>query len=105
MAELRDIKPKGRVDFHKDMETCYFKDGSALMMVFDESLCPIDFLVISPPGHEEAFTHALSCINACDGWCEETLSHNIESNFPELDLDECDDMANMAIDYFNKQKH
>lgn len=50
---------------------------------------------------DEAMAHALSCIEACDAqgieYDEETLSHNVEGNFPDLDIDECDEVAIAAI--------
>lgn len=49
----------------------------------------------------DAMAHALSCIAACaaEGICydAETLSSNVETNFPELSQDKCDDIARTAI--------
>lgn len=49
----------------------------------------------------DAMKHAAACIETCDAqgieYDEETLSHNIESNFPDLDLDACDEIASTAI--------
>lgn len=49
----------------------------------------------------EAFAYALECISACESqdidYDSETLSHSIECQFPELDIDECDDIAVDAI--------
>jgi hypothetical protein len=46
---------------------------------------------------EDARQRALDCMDACGGWEVETLSHNIESNFPDLDADECDAIAERAL--------
>ncbi len=45
----------------------------------------------------DAQKHAENCLSARDGWDVETLSFNIESSFPELDADECDEIARLAI--------
>lgn len=104
MAELRDIGPEmhgGKVDWKGDCSVCYFRDGSALMMVLDDDLCPSEFLVIAPPGHDEAAAYAAESLVACEAsgvaYDCDTLSHNIESNFPDLDLSECDLIADQAI--------
>lgn len=97
MAEIRDTRPGGRVDFQGDCQTCYFSDGSALMMTFDENFCPTEFLAIAPPGYDDAMAHALACLDSCPGWDHETLSHNLESNFPELELDDCDSIAEAVL--------
>lgn len=94
MAELRCA---GRIDWNGDIEVCRFNDGSSLLMVFDEDLCPVEFLVITSQEQEEATKHAKQCLASCSGWDEETLSHNIESNFPGLDLDVCYEIAGMAL--------
>ena len=48
-----------------------------------------------------ALAHAIDCIEACQAseieYDRETLSHNVECNFPELSIEECDDIANRAI--------
>lgn len=46
---------------------------------------------------QDAIAHAESCAVSADGWTVETLSHNIESSFPELDIDECDEIAEKAL--------
>lgn len=50
---------------------------------------------------EDAMAHASSCIDACNAlgveWDEETLTFNIESNFPELNDDECEEISIKAI--------
>lgn len=48
----------------------------------------------------DAIQQALSCLRSRDGWCVETLSHNISSNCPDLSDDECDDIARAAIAQF-----
>ena len=58
---------------------------------------PFAQAVKSITARDEAERHAVECLAACDGWDEETLSHNIESNFPELDQDECDEIASASI--------
>ena len=49
----------------------------------------------------DAMAHALSCIDACDAegirYDAATLADSIEESFPDLDLDECDDIARAAI--------
>lgn len=49
----------------------------------------------------DAVLHAIQCIDTCDAhgiaYDEETLAFNIESNFPELNLDECDEVAHEAL--------
>lgn len=49
----------------------------------------------------DAREHALTCIDACSAegirYDAETVSSNVETNFPELSLDECDDIARAAI--------
>ena len=49
----------------------------------------------------DAMEHAMSCIDACDAegipYDAETLSFNVETCFPDLSLDECDDIARAAI--------
>lgn len=96
MAELRHVGP---VDWKGDMMVCHFRDGSSLMWVFDDCLCPVEFLVIDNE-HDAAMGYALSCLATRGGWDEETLSHNIESNFPDLDLDDCDEIAATALAKF-----
>lgn len=48
----------------------------------------------------DAMEHARQCLDACGGWEVETLGHNIESSFPDLDPDECDEIAAEAIARF-----
>lgn len=99
MAEIRDIGPKlhGKVDWKGNCEVCYFSDGSKLMMTLDSDFCPTEFLAIAPPTHEEAIVHAIQMIADCRAnnieFDADTISHNIESNFPELDSDECDSIV------------
>lgn len=50
----------------------------------------------------DAMEHARQCLDACGGWDVDTLSTNIESSFPELDCDECDDIAADAIARFSR---
>lgn len=49
----------------------------------------------------EALAHAVSCIEVCEAsgieYDDKTLSHNIEGNFPDLDLDACDEIAWSAL--------
>lgn len=46
----------------------------------------------------EALEHARACLRARGGWTVETLGHNVESAFgPDLDADECDEIARMAL--------
>lgn len=45
------------------------------------------------PVLQEAVEHGLRCLESADGWEVETLGHNIESNFPELEPEQCDEIA------------
>ncbi len=101
MAELRNV---GVIDWKNGVEVCHFSDDSALMMVFNEDLCPVEFLAIPSQDQEEAFEHAKQCLASYSGWDEETISHNIESNFPGLNLDVCDEIAAMAIKAAQQKK-
>ena len=44
-----------------------------------------------------AVIHAEACLDSCDGWEVESLGFNIESSFPELDSDDCDDIAEAVM--------
>lgn len=47
---------------------------------------------------EDAIAYAKTCVRKQpDDWTAETLSHNVETNFPELDADECDCVALVAL--------
>jgi hypothetical protein len=45
------------------------------------------------PTLDEAVEYARQCLRLADGWDVETLGHNIETNFPELEPEQCDDIA------------
>jgi hypothetical protein len=49
----------------------------------------------------EALEHARHCIETCDAqgirYDADTLSMNIESAFPDLDMDVCDEVAEEAV--------
>ena len=49
----------------------------------------------------EAYRHAVQCVESCVAcdieYDEETISHNVECNFPDLSADECDAIAHRAI--------
>lgn len=49
----------------------------------------------------DAYAHAIDCIYACKAqgidFDAETVSHNVECSFPELSIDECDDIAAAAL--------
>ncbi len=45
----------------------------------------------------DAIEHGRVCLDACDGWEVETLSTNIESNFPHLDENQCDEIASFLL--------
>jgi hypothetical protein len=47
--------------------------------------------------HRDAVEHAYHCLGCSNGWTVETLSHNIESSFPELDIDVIDSIAEQAL--------
>jgi hypothetical protein len=64
----------------------------------DEADAAIDFAQLSGKAEcaatkRAAYERARSCIESRGGWVEETLSHNIRSNFPDLTDDECDEIA------------
>ena len=68
----------------------------------DEAERAIEFAELQAKADEKkiisaAYSHAEQCLNAIDGWGIETLGHNIESAFPELDPDVCDEIAADAI--------
>jgi hypothetical protein len=50
---------------------------------------------------DEALEYARSCIDACEAagveYDADTLGHNVETNFPSLDPDKCDEIAADAI--------
>lgn len=46
---------------------------------------------------DEAIEYAQQCLRMADGWDVETLGHNIESSFPELEPEECDDIARAVL--------
>jgi hypothetical protein len=49
----------------------------------------------------DAHDHAVDCVYACKsqdvGFDKETVSHNVECNFPGLSIEECDEIASAAI--------
>lgn len=46
----------------------------------------------------DALDHATECLRAIStGWDEENLSHNVESNYPELTLCECEAIARITL--------
>ena len=40
-----------------------------------------------------AVKHAENCLESCSGWDVESLSYNIECNFPEINSDKCNAIA------------
>jgi hypothetical protein len=46
---------------------------------------------------QAAHEHARKCMEARNGWTVETLGQNIESNFPDLDPEVCDEVAVAAL--------
>lgn len=63
---------------------------------------PVAVLCAERPGPQSeieiaAMEHAQHCLASCDGWDIETLGHNIESSFPELDADVIDSIAEAAL--------
>ena len=44
-----------------------------------------------------AVAHAENCLESCRGWDVESLSYNIECNFPEINPDKCDAIAAAVI--------
>lgn len=99
MAEIRHVGP---VEWKGDLLVNRFDDGSSLMVVMDENLTPVEFLAVAPQEYEDARAHADACLNTCDGWDMEELSANIESNFPDLEPDVCDEIAEAAL---KKRRH
>jgi hypothetical protein len=45
----------------------------------------------------DAVTHAKNCLESCGGWDVETLSFNIESNYPEIESDKCERIASAVM--------
>ena len=49
----------------------------------------------------DAMQHAIGCIEICEAnaieYDAESIGHNIESNFPDLDPEICDEIAEKAI--------
>jgi hypothetical protein len=88
----------GKSAWDGDCLTCIFSDGSALLMTLDEDLIPTEFLVIDDQQERDAAKlHALACLATGADWDVEELSHNIESNFPNLDPEVIDDIAEKAL--------
>lgn len=50
----------------------------------------------------DAFEHARTCIDSVSGWCVDSLGHNIESNFPDIDPDDCDEIALFLLQHDRK---
>lgn len=78
----------------------------ATIIAQDESARAIEFAQLSAISEHaadlrEAFDWARFCIDECTAkgiaFDEETLSHNVESNFPDLSLDDCDDITAEAL--------
>jgi len=69
------------------------------ILAVDEADRAIEFVQIQ--ARRDAVLHAIQCIHTCGSqgiaYDEETLSCNIESNFPNLNLDECDEIAHEAL--------
>ena len=68
----------------------------------DEAERAIDFAQLQAKADHaqdlrDASDHADDCIAACGAWELDDLAHNIESNFVELSLEECADIAEAAI--------
>jgi len=75
-----------------------FKDKSILLATFiGPNLQPDELLVVETEERQDAINHAYSCLSVANGWDIETLSHNIESNHPEFDEYECDDIATQVL--------
>lgn len=60
-------------------------------------ISPVANVIKELVSYDEAKAHAQDCIESCDGWTIETLSNNIESNFPEIGMDACDEIAEEAL--------
>ena len=41
----------------------------------------------------DAVKHTENCLESCRGWDVESLSYNIECNFPEINPDKCQRIA------------
>lgn len=69
------------------------------IVAVDEADRAIEFAQIQ--AHRDAVLHAMQCIHICDAqgirYDVDTLSFNIESNFPYLSLDDCDSAAHEAF--------
>jgi hypothetical protein len=68
--------------------------GSDVLKAFDDAA---ETGIIKRQIKADAKAHAINCLRESDGWDVETLSHNIESNFPELTSDECDSIAEIVF--------
>lgn len=67
---------------------------SPLAMLFDRLAVQLDPVATGDSSdYADAVAHAQDCVAACGGWDLDMLSHNIESSFPDLDLDTCDEIA------------
>ena len=45
----------------------------------------------------DAVIHAENCLESCNEWDAESLSYNIECNFPEIDSDKCNAIASAVM--------
>jgi NAD-dependent dihydropyrimidine dehydrogenase PreA subunit len=74
---------------------------SPLAKLFDTAEVADEVIDVSDDDISEAVEHAHSCIDACKAngieFDEETISHNVKSNFPHLDEDTCDAVASVVV--------
>ena len=78
----------------------------ASVIARDETERAIDFARLQASSsraqmRRDALKHAQDCIYSCTSqgidFDEETLSANVESSFPELSIEECDEIATSAL--------
>lgn len=74
---------------------------SPLAKMFDAARVADETLDVCDDDICEAVEHAHSCIDVCKAqgieYDEETISHNVQSNFPHLDEDTCDSVARIVV--------
>lgn len=64
--------------------------------LFFHPLNPIETVIDNITNDPAVYDHIAGCLQV-SGWSIETLSHNIESNFPDLDIDQCNLAAKIAL--------
>ena len=74
---------------------------SPVALAIASGLAATEALVALELQRIEAYRHARNCIDACQShgieFDEETVSHNVECNCPDLSIEECDAIAHRAV--------